>query len=497
MMRVLGQVCARGTMLLAVALPSYVAAQGAATHSSNIWDVTFARDEASVATVARGEVRVWVLPSGKLACRLDGDYYGAQITTDGASGYHITLVETNRNVHRPKRAFRVEPATCAQVAVPVVEGTTGSYVAAQRYVVRAPDGRILPNGFATAPDSRLMIRSAATGFTIETPGGARLESSAMPTALEAGATTYVCTSTPKKITYHRITGERRVEKVGESDADRYGMSGCSTLSLSADSSILLNVGDGAAIDLDRKRVLVTYPVSAPTSIGLDAARQRLTIGSSSGTTVVDVRSGKQVGGSGRGSQHGYVSHTGEWMAIASDLISRPLVSITGRSQPNVVLDDAQSRPAADILGARREEEIRVREAAEKAEAARAAAARAEARAYAVARQQRLREIVERMIGPAELAVTLRQIQYQGAYDFIPVTVRVGDVLVLVSERDGVVGYSISDGAQILRGERTTDQSTEGFTIARSTMTGNVSGNLLVQGRGAPVYVFLVRQANVR
>ncbi len=485
----------RALLPFACVFPVPLLAQGAATHSSNVWDATFARDERSVATVARGEVRIWALPSGKLACRLDGAYYGARIATDGASGYHVTLLDNDRNVHRPQRAFRVDPATCAQAPAPVMAGLTGAYVAVQRYVVRTPDGRVLQNGFATAPDSRLVIRSASSGYTVEMPGGVRLESASMPTALESGDSTYVCTSTPKNLTYHRVTNGRRVEKVGESDQDRYGMSGCGALSLSADGGVLLNVGHGAAIDLERKRVLVTRAVSAPTSIGLDAARQRLTIGSASGTTVVDVRSGKHVGGSGASGEYGYVSVTGEWAAIASSFITRPLVQIIGRTQPNVVLDDAQSRPAADVLDATRAAEIRAREVAERAEAARVASENARIRASNEALFQKHRLMIETGVGKTSVAATLRQVQYQGAYEMLPVTVSIGDMLVLVTDRDGTIGYRISDGRLLLTGERSDRDLTSGFAITRSEMTGNVSGTLEVQGRGGPVYVFVVRKAD--
>lgn len=471
-------------------------AQGAATHSSNVWGVMFARDEQSVATVAKGEVRIWALPSGQLACRLDGNYYGARLIADGASGFHITFVSYDRGSMQPIRAIRIDGTTCTQTPVPVMAGTTGSY-APVRYVVRAPDGRFLPNEFATPPDSRLTIRTGGVGFVVETPTGTRVESELVPTALDAGTTWYACTATKSKITYHRMSGTGRAEKVGESDADRYGMSACGPLSLSADSTVLLNVGDGAAIDLRRKRVMLAYPLSQSTSVGIDVSAGRMTVGFGNGAVVLDLHSKKPVSRLGGSSTFGYVSSGATWIAVASNLVARPLVELVSPRFPAIVLDDARSRPAADILVASREAEIRAREQAAREAQARDDADRARGRAAFDARQQQLRQIVERMFGPVAMYVTLKQIQYQGAYDFVHVDLKTGDLLILASEGDGVVGYSISDGTRTLTGDRSVGDVSEGFKMVRSTITDDISGSLMVKGRGALVHAFLIRRANVR
>jgi hypothetical protein len=489
--------CTRWLAYLCVcvlATPQPSSAQGAATHSSNVWRVTFSRNDSSVATVARGEVRIWALPSGTLACRLDGAFDGARVATDGESGFHVTLLSIDGNWQRATRAFRVDPVTCRQTPAPLIDGLKGGY-APIKYVVRLPDGRDLPNEFATARDSRLAINSLGKGWVVETPSGVRLESENAATALEVGSVVYACTATPRKVTYHRVTAEGRVDRIGESNADSY--SGCGALSLSVDSTVLLNVGDGAAVDLRRKRVLVSHSMPQATSVGIDADQRRLAVGHATGVVVVDVGSRRLVQQLSDGLTPGTVSPTGEWMAIAGGVVSRPLVRLEGRSHPNIVLDDARSRQAADILVAREEGERRARAEAARQAQVRDDEASARGRANATARLDLLRQNVESRIGKVLMFATLRQIQYQGPYDWVRVDVKQGDVLVLASEGDGVVGYSITDGTRTERGDRRAGDVREGFMMVRSTMISDISGNLLVQGRGAPVHVFLIRKADAR
>jgi len=486
------------TLLCAVSTGTAATAQGAATHSSNVWDVIFARNDSSVVTVAKGEVRIWALPSGQLACRLDGDYYSGRVATDGEAGYHITFVSYDRGTMRPIRAIRIDGGTCAQSAAPLVTGATGGY-APLRFIVTAPDGRRLPNGFATPPDSRLTIRSVGNGYVVESPTGTRVESEGTPTALDAGTTWYACTATAKsKITYYRMAGTGRAEKIGEIDPDGYGRSACGPLSLSVDSTILLDGGEGAAIDLRRKRVLMSNPTATSTSMGIDVGAGRMAIGFNGGVVVYDLKSRKLVSRFGGSINIGYVSRTASWFAIASSLVQRPLVEVVSlRGGRGVTLDDARSRSAADILVAGREAEIRAREQAARQERERDDAERARGRAEAEARLQRFRGMVEQRVGTPSIARELRQIRYQGDYEVMSLSVRIGDVLVLVSERDGVVGYTLTDDVKVLRSVSDPSYATTGFSMPRSTMEANMSGILNVQGRGAPIYVFLVRKADVR
>lgn len=491
--RSIGSVLRRATMVLSgVAVGgSAVLAQGAATHSSQVWSVTFARNESSVATTAKGEVRLWALPSGQLLCRFDGNFYGADMATDGESGYRMTMIEFDRRGRRAIQAFRVDSDTCGRVATPVVEGAVGSSTWAQ-----APDGRILPNGFVTAPDSPVSIRYTSPTFVVEVRGGVPLESELKPSVLDAGQVIYACTRSKKKLTYHRIVGDRRIEKLGDSDPDEFGHSSCGPLVLSADSSMLFNLGDGAVVDLQQKRILVAFPVSQPNSMGLDAARQRLTIGSNSGALTIDVRSRKLIA-QVRDQSDGYTSLTGRWLAVSSMSMTRPVVTVRGTTGSDIVLDDARSRPAADARDASREAEIRAREAADRRERERVVAAREAERVFVAERNRRFLARVTAAFGTPTVFTTLRQVQYQGAYEMLPMSVAAGDVLVLLSEYDGVVGYSISDGRQQLSGEKSASDATSGFQMVHSTLTGTLTGTLLVSARGSPVYVFLVPKANVK
>ncbi len=470
---------------------SMMQAQGAATHSTAVWDAVFARDEASIATVARGEARIWALPSGQLACRLDGNFYSARIATDGESGYHVTLVSASTNTSNQAvlRAFRIDPATCAQTPAMVVAGATGGYSPVQ-YVVRAPDGRVLQNGFATAPDSRLVIRPEGRGYTIQTPDGARLESETVPHALEAGSTTYTCTLSDRKVIYSRVNGTR-VEKIGEVKVNSYGAGGCGALALSRDSTMLLSNG-GAVIELRRKKVLVSIPGTQITSVGADGAAGRAAIGGSHGVTMADLGSGKATFTAGGGSiRSGYASPTTLWFAVASDLISRPQVRLESRRFPNITLDDSRSRPAADVMVANREREVRER--AEAIARARAAEAAEGARLSAAfdARVDSLKRDVTRRYGPVAVYATLRQIQYKGAYDWISVNLKQGDIVALASEGDGIVTFSVSDGVREVRTERTSNQPTTGFMLSVAEIVADISGNLLVKGYGGLVHVFIV------
>jgi hypothetical protein len=490
----------RAALMLLCALSTGTAAlaQGAATHSSNVWGVVFARNDSSVVTVARGEVRIWALPSGQLACRLDGDYYSGEVATDGESGYHITFERYDRGRKYPIRAIRIDGGTCAQTAAPLVAGVTGGY-SPLRFIVTAPDGRRLPNGYATSPDSRLTIRSASKGYVVETPTGTRVESEGTPTALDAGTTWYACTATTKaKITYYRMTGTGRAEKIGEIDPNRYGMSACGPLSLSVDSTILLDGGEGSAIDLRRKRVLISEPTTTSTSMGIDVGAERMAIGFNGGVAVYDLKSRKMVSRYGGSSNLGYVSPSASRFAIASTLIQRPLVEVVSlRGGRGVTLDDTRSRSAADILMAGREAETRAREAADRREREREEAERARIRAEAEARLERVRRVVAATAGTPSVSNELRRRRYQDEYDSMRLSVQIGDLLLLVSESDGVVGYTLTDDEKVLSSESDPSKATTGFKISRSTMKLNMSGILRVQGRGAPVFVFLVRKADVQ
>lgn len=470
---------------------SLLQAQGAATHSTAVWDAVFARDETSIATVARGEARIWSLPSGQLACRLDGNFYAARIGTDGESGYHITLVSasTGGSNERVLRAFRIDPITCAQTPATVVAGATGGFSPVQ-YVVRAPDGRVLQNGFATSPDSRLVIRPEGRGYIVQTPDGARLESETVPNALEAGSTTYTCTLSDRKVTYSKVTGTR-IEKIGEVKVDSYGAGGCGALALSRDSTMMFSNG-GAVIDLRRKKVLVSMPGTQITSVGADVAAGRAAIGGSSGVRVTDLGSGKETFTAGGGGiRSGYASPTTLWFAVASDLISRPQVRLQSNRLPNVTLDDARSRPAADVMVANREREVRER--AEAIARSRVAEAAEGARLSAAfdARVDSLRRVITRRFGPVSVYATLRQIQYQGAYDWIFVNLRKGDIVALASDGDGIITFSVSDGLRRVSTERNTNQPTTGFMVSAAEIVADISGNLLVRGSGGLVHVFIV------
>lgn len=462
----------RGTVLVlgTLGLPALVVGQGPATHSSNVWSATLARDDSSVATVALGEVRIWSLPSGSMACRLDGNFYGAYIETSGDRGYHVTFINREQ---RPTRAIVVDGHDCSQ---------------------RSAEATMERGRHSVG--TRLVVRRANDGWTVQTPTGTTVSSNSRPTTLDVGDTWYACTMTEKnKIVYFRLTGAERPEKIGETDPN--GFKSCGPLALSADSTMLLNAGAGSAIDLRRKRVLVSSGASEPTSVGIDAARRQLIVGHGSGVDFVDVKSGERTWSRGGVNMFGYTSVSATWYAIRSAGTARPLVELTSPQHRGVVLDDQRSRQGADILVAREEAEVRARNDSVRRVREAEAAENARIRASNEALFQQHRQLVEGRHGRIAVSARLRQVQYQGAYEFIPISVSVGDLLVLVSDRDGTIGYSISDGTQILRGERTAENATSGFAVTRSTITGNVSGNLIVQGRGAPVYVFLIRKADVK
>ena len=451
-----------GAAVCAAILPLAASAQRAATHSSNIWGVTFASDEASVATVARGEMRIWSLPSGQLACRLDGNYYSAAVAADGPSGYHVTFMEYNNGRKRALRAVRVNATTCAQTPAPV--------------------------------DSRVQIERSGDGYTIAVAGRQQLESADMPTAHEQGSTLYTCTTreTRGEFTYHRIEGDRRPEKVGSAKPDRYGAGACGDLTLSPDGAYLLDAA-GTVVDLQRKRVVVSYSRSQPTSVGFDPEARVMVAGHGSGAVTVDAGSGKptaQVGGS---SMHGYVSPRATWIAIASSLIARPLVELQSRRFGRVVLDDARSRPAADILGAQREAETKARLERERREMEAIEAERARRLGVTQASAERFMQQIASQIGIANNYSVLRHRGSAGGYETMDIRLGVGDVLVLGSEEDGNVEYQVTDGTHLLRsiGRR---ERTSGRALTQTVITEAIEGTLNVFAGKAPVWVFVVRRS---
>jgi hypothetical protein len=472
--------------------------QGAATHSTNVWDVAFANDELSVATTARGELRIWSLPSGQLACKIDGSYYAARVRADGIAGYHVTIVDYDMrsSAQAAQRAFRLDPTSCAQTPVAFIAGATGSY-SPVLWVVRAPDGRILPNGFATAPESRLEIRSAGQGYVVSVQNGARLESVRQPSATDLGSVMYACTSTDKKREYHRAQADGRFERIGQADVSKYGMGACGALRVTPDGKFLTDAGAGAIIDLDRKRVIASYPLSQSTSVGVDVGTGRAAFGFSAGAVIVDLGSGRDAGRLGGSSTYGYVSPTIAYIAIASSLVSRPLVELRTRSGSTIALDDARSRQGADILMAGREAERVAREARDRREREAAEAERARQAAAREARHAAVRSIVERSVGTISQSATLRQIQYQGGYDWIEVSLNIGDVVVLASEDDGAVTFSINDGTKVISSDPNSGLPTSGFQIVRTTLIAAINGKVMVNGRGSVVHVFIVRRDGVR
>lgn len=486
----------RAVLLTAMLTPLAAHAQRAATHSSNIWGVTFARDEASVATVARGEVRIWALPSGQLACRLDGSYYNARIATDGEAGYHITFVDYSNGDMRALRAVRINAATCAQTAVPVISGAMGRWDGA-RYVVRAPGGRVLHNGFATPVDSRVTVTRTGGSYTIAVAGGPSLESADLPSVVDVGSAVYTCTTRESggEFTYHRIAGDGRPEKVGSAKPDRYGAGACGELSVSSDTTQLLDAS-GTVIDLRRKRVLANYAMSQPTSVGVDNAAGTMTVGHGSGAVVVDLKSGKPTGQTGGNSTAGYVSPRATWTAIASSLIARPLVELRSARFSGVVLDDARSRPAADILGAQREAETQARLERERREAAEREAERARQRAALDARAQVFMKQISADIGPVDHYRTLRWVDAFGRYEATDIALRRGDVLVLASEVDGTVTYRITAGERYAEssGGR---QLTSGRAMTHTVVSEDIQGSLQVSAGRGLVFVFVVPREQVR
>jgi hypothetical protein len=484
-------------MAMLLGAPCTVTAQGAASHSSNIWEVVFARNDASVATVARGEVRIWSLPSGRLACRLDGSYTGGRVVADGESGFHVTLVNADDAALSPESAFRVDPTTCMRTIVPLIPGAARRYVSGQT-VVRTPDDRILPRGFATPPDSRVMIRSLRDRYVAELPGGARIEGERRVTALDAGEFIYVCAQSARRdLTYHRVAQNGRIEKISDIKADRSGMAACGVLSLSVDSTALLDAGAGALIDLRRKKVLITEAMSQPTSMGADLATGRMALGHANGVIVYDLQSKREVARYGEANSFGFVSPSATWIALASSAIARPLVTLQSPRFASVELDDMRSRPGADRVVAEREAEVRERNERNRREQDRDAAEQAQRQAEFQQRVAAMRLIVEARYGRVSTYATLRQIQYQGAYDWIVVDLKQGDVVALASERDGVVTFRVNDGTRIISTAAEPSSPTSGFQIASTTLSADIKGNLDVQGRGGLVHVFIVRRADVR
>lgn len=477
--------------LLSAASASMASAQRAATHSSNIWAVTFTRNEATVATVARGEVRIWTLPSGQLACRLDGSYYSARVAADGEAGYHITFLDYVNGRTRASRAVRVDPATCAQTPVALPTGAGG----ASRYSYEAPG------------EARVVVAPDGERYTIAVAGQVQLESADLPSAFEAGNTVYTCTTREQRgeFTYHRIDGDRRPEKLGSVKPNRYGAGACGQLSImtdGADGAYLLDAA-GTVVDVRRKRVLASYAMSQPTSVGLDMEAKVMIAGHGDGAVTVELGSGKPTARVGGSSMHGYVSPRATWVAIASSLIARPLVELQSRRFGTIVLDDARSRPAADVLDATRAAETEARLergrreiAALEARRAAAAAERDRERAVLATSAQRFMRQIADDIGQAVDHGVLRHRGAQGGYETMEISLKQGDVLVLGSEEDGNVDYHLTDGTRVLRsiGRRAL---TSGRALTQTIVSQDIEGTLtVVAGRG-PVWVFVVERKSRR
>ena len=492
--RPLGLVCA----LAGLTRPAV--AQEPATHSSGVWGVTFARDEASVATVARGEVRVWMLPSGVLACRLDGPFGNARVEPDGPAGFLVVTTPRTDGRIEPTDAYRLDVATCARTPVALAPGLVGANNLFT-FVVTAPDGRQLPGGFSTPAGSVLAIRSTGSAFTVELPGGHRLASASRPFALEDGDTVYTCTAEGRRFLFHRTRAGGRPESLGRIDQNEYGNRGCGTLALTPDRRLLLNAAGGTVVDLGRRRVRFDGEAGLGTSMAIDDVRGQAFVAGPNGVTVLDARSGRSLNNLNSGSgSYGYVSPGGAYIALSNSVWARPLVQIRPRSGSDIALDDARSRSAADILVARNEAETQARADEARRRQVAEAAADAELTRAAEALVAGLGSVIERVDGRVSVRATLRQIQYQGGYDWIAVALRRGDVVVLATQAARTATFSIKDVArniEVSLPATTAPGLFDGYSIARTRMDTDVSGDLVVQSNGLPVHVFVVRAADVR
>ena len=468
-------------LLAAFVVVPIARAQSAATHTKAIWGVAFSADERFVATASSAELRLWSLPDGALACRLDGAYWGADAVADGGSSFLVTVndyVMTGGGRKVPQRAFRVDAATCAQT--PVALGT-------------APSGPVTLVPAVASPGQRVTL---AGGRVVA--GSFRVAAIATPTA------TYTCAADSRPVrnrsysayrtTYERVTSGGRPERLAQMDE-----AGCGTLALTPDGRFLTDTSGGIVIDLRRKRLTLKPDLWTATTIGIDAAGERAAVGFKGGYTVYDLGSGRQREAV-RSDGTDYVSPTLRFVAFASGFLERPLVQVQPVGGQMISLDDARSRAGADATVAAREAEVQARADGIRRLREAEAAESARNRAASEARVASLRSLVENAIGPVSVSTTLRQIQYQGAYDWIVVDLKRGDTVVLATLAAQTATFTITDpgrGIEISLPPDPTPFRVDGYAIVRTRMDQDVSGNLFVRSDGLPVHVFVVPAANRR
>jgi ribosomal protein S27E len=80
-----------------------------------------------------------------------------------------------------------------------------------------------------------------------------------------------------------------------------------------------------------------------------------------------------------------------------------------------------------------------------------------------------------------------------------VDLKVGDMVLVISDSDGFVAFAVSDGGDkfMRAGPAPGDQQRTGFGESSTRITHDIAGTLILGGTGGVAHVFIIPRANLR
>jgi hypothetical protein len=116
-----------------------------------------------------------------------------------------------------------------------------------------------------------------------------------------------------------------------------------------------------------------------------------------------------------------------------------------------------------------------------------------------ARAAVLRQNVTHRYGPPSVYALMSADHTSGALETLHVDLKIGDTVVVISDSDGFVAFSVSGGGdQFLRaGPAPGDKQRTGFGEMSASIQHNIAGTLMLGGTGGVAHVFIIPKANQR
>ncbi len=111
----------------------------------------------------------------------------------------------------------------------------------------------------------------------------------------------------------------------------------------------------------------------------------------------------------------------------------------------------------------------------------------------------LRQNITRRYGPPSVYALMSADRTSGALETLRVDLKIGDTVVIISDSDGFVAFSVSDGGdQFLRaGPALGDKQRTGYGESSASIRHDITGNLMLGGTGGVAHVFIIPRANLR